>query len=101
MIRQLWPLLIGFTIWAVAFVAIYALQALGCAWNWHPVLHRTILASAALLTLAALAAALAIQLPFFKREPSIVQKAGIVLTMTTLPVTLILFAPITFLSLCN
>ena len=29
----LW-LVIGFVLWSTAFVALYGLHALGCAWNW-------------------------------------------------------------------
>jgi hypothetical protein len=25
----------GFTVWSVALVALYAVQALGCEWGWH------------------------------------------------------------------
>ena len=25
----------GFVVWSIAFVALYAVQALGCEWGWH------------------------------------------------------------------
>lgn len=25
----------GFIVWSIAFVALYAVQALGCEWGWH------------------------------------------------------------------
>ena len=39
--RALWSLAAGFTVWSAAFVLLYALQALGCAYAWSQ--HRLIL----------------------------------------------------------
>ncbi|SEP64224.1 hypothetical protein SAMN05428969_0273 [Devosia sp. YR412] len=101
MIAKLWPLLIGFTIWAVAFVALYAMQALGCTWAWQPSWHRLILVATMLATMAALSGMLVLQLRRAKLAPSTIERAGVTLTATTLPITLVMFAPVTFLSLCN
>ncbi|UXN74058.1 hypothetical protein N8D56_01650 [Devosia sp. A8/3-2] len=43
----------GFSLWALAFVMLYALQALGCAYGWPQ--HRLILVGAYLLALLAMA----------------------------------------------
>jgi hypothetical protein len=40
--RMLW-LVAGFTLWSTAFIALYTIQALGCAFDWPPVLHRGLL----------------------------------------------------------
>ena len=42
MTRALRPLLLGFLIWCLAFVALYAVQALGCTWAWPEATHRLI-----------------------------------------------------------
>lgn len=34
---------LGFTIWSVAFVALYATNAIGCAFGWDPVIQRSVL----------------------------------------------------------
>src|SRR5690606_39192474 len=54
--HALWSLAAGFTIWSGAFVLLYALQALGCAYGWPH--HRAILLivyAAALIPLGYLA----------------------------------------------
>ena len=51
--RALILLVAGFTAWSAAFVAIYGLQALGCAYGWPN--HRAILIGAYLLSLLPLA----------------------------------------------
>jgi hypothetical protein len=43
--RFLW-LAAGFTVWAVAFVVIYTIQALGCAYGWSFAFHRGLLVAA-------------------------------------------------------
>jgi hypothetical protein len=52
--RYLW-LAAGFTIWAVAFVVLYTIQALGCAFDWPLLAHRGALALALAAHLAGLA----------------------------------------------
>lgn len=39
--RALLSLVAGFTVWSAAFVLLYALQALGCAYGWSQ--HRLVL----------------------------------------------------------
>lgn len=48
-------LVAGFTIWATAFILLYALQALGCAYGWGSA-HRPVLIGAFVMCLAPLAA---------------------------------------------
>lgn len=101
MIRNLWPLLIGFSIWAVAFLAIYSLQALGCVLSWPAPLHRAILIAATLVILAALAMTLVVQMHRRNRKKSAIERAGMILTASTLPIAVVLFTPVAFLSLCT
>lgn len=101
MIRNLWPLLIGFAIWAVALLSIYSLQAVGCAWSWDPWWHRAVLVAAGLTMIICLAATLAMQLRRPGRKASTIERAGTILTATALPIALVTFAPAAFLSLCT
>jgi hypothetical protein len=56
--RFLW-LAAGFTVWAAAFVVIYTIQALGCAYDWPLLAHRGLLAAALAAHLAVIAAMIA------------------------------------------
>ena len=51
MTRTLWPLLTGFILWALAFIALYALQYMGCFVTWDPVHHRAALIGVYMLAL--------------------------------------------------
>lgn len=57
--RHLGPLALGFGIWAGGFIAVYAVQGLGCAFGWDMVavgrlsLLRLLVGGLALATLAA------------------------------------------------
>jgi hypothetical protein len=68
MIRHLWPLLAGFTLWALAFILLYALQYLGCYFGWAPAAHRTALVVGYVMSIAALAGALLVQLALLRRR---------------------------------
>ncbi|MEM5294188.1 hypothetical protein VSR82_07575 [Burkholderia sp. JPY481] len=52
--RRLWWLAVGFTIWCLAFVILYALHAIGCAFAWPAGPLRASLAIILLLHLVAL-----------------------------------------------
>ncbi|WP_233804757.1 hypothetical protein [Paraburkholderia sp. HP33-1] len=51
---RLWWLAVGFTIWCLAFVILYALHAIGCAFAWPAGPLRTSLAIILLLHLIAI-----------------------------------------------
>jgi hypothetical protein len=101
MIRNLWPLLIGFTIWAAAFLILYILQALGCVWGWEPLWHRTILIAVTFATIGLLAGTLAVQLRRSGINSSKIEWVGKIMTAISLPTTVFIFAPVAFLSICN
>lgn len=98
MIRRLWPLLMGFTVWALAFLAIYSLQALGCVWGWPAPMHRAVLVSSVGLTIALLVATLIWQ----SRTPSAEFRwAGLALTSAAIGASVITFGPVSFVTLCQ
>lgn len=101
MIRNLWPLLIGFSIWAVAFLAIYSLQALGCVWGWDAGLHRTTLVALALLFIATLIGLLFWQHRARRRPACLPEMAGFWLTGLALAASVVTFAPVGFATLCQ
>ena len=49
--RRLWWLAVGFTVWCVALVVLYALHAIGCAFGWSTGPLRVSLAVVLLLHL--------------------------------------------------
>lgn len=98
MIRPLWPLLAGFTIWALGFVALYTVQGLGCAWGWPASSHRLAIIFTGVIALAALAASFLIQRRFPETQPF--QQAGLWATLAASAATIIIFAPALFVSLC-
>jgi hypothetical protein len=53
-VRMLW-LVAGFTLWSTAFIALYTIQALGCAYGWSLLFHRGLLFAVLGLHLAAIA----------------------------------------------
>ena len=65
--RHIWLILIGYIVWSLLFVGLYALQAIGCAAGWHEVaigptdLHRILLVAVYLGGLLALGGVLMVQ----------------------------------------
>ena len=99
--RNLWPLIVGFSIWLIAFGAIYGLQGLGCAWNWPETPHRLALIAAWLVTLAGLGASLALQMAGGRNaKMATIPQVGLVATIVAIGVTTLTFAPTLFLSIC-
>ena len=101
MIRPLWPLLIGFGIWAVAFIAIYSIQAFGCVWGWDPLWHRIALIGIGGLTLLGLCAVTELQRRRSAIRGTMIEKTGFVLSVISIPVAILVFAPAAVLSICT
>lgn len=93
-------LVAGFTIWAVAFVALYALQALGCAAGWGA-WHRPVLVGGYLASLLPLAA-LSLGRGEASEEPaSPLSVAALWANRAALGAGVLVFLPVTFASLCT
>lgn len=96
--RALWLLIGGFTVWSVAFVLLYALQALGCAYGWSQ--HRLILIAAFVLSLVPLAW-LALRTPYEKDEPATtLSVAALWANRAALAAGVLVFLPVTFATTC-
>ena len=103
MIRRIWPLLAGFTLWAAAFVALYALQHLGCSLHWDPATHRLVLIAAYALAVVLLVATLILQLRRTRAGHgpiSAVHTIGIGATLAALAATVVVFLPTLLVSAC-
>ena len=100
----LFHLIAGFALWAVAFIALYALQALGCRYGWGAVdlgpidLHRAVLVAAYGLVLAS-ASVLVI---YAWRRPSLgfLSDIGRYLNLAALVASAVIFAATLGVSTC-
>jgi len=104
--HRLLLLVAGFVIWSIAFVVLYGLNAIGCAFGWPELLQRGIL-----LFLFAMHSAALIWLTFWCRkrwkrmaaanEPApMIEYVGYGLTVAALASTLFVLAPTFFITMC-
>jgi len=100
LIRPLWPLLLGFAIWCVAFVALYAMQALGCIWGWPEGTHRLVLVAIWGASIGILGLVLLLLWRRPQTMPASVRRAGILITTAATAATCVTFFPVTFATLC-
>lgn len=97
--RALVLLLAGFTLWSLAFVLLYALQALGCAYGWGA-WHRPILIGACLVSLLPLVW-LALQRPYDTGEPQTsLSIAALWANRAALGAGILVYLPVTFVTAC-
>lgn len=103
MIARLWPLLVGFTLWALAFVLLYALQYFGCRFGWDPAVHRTVLVVAYLASIAVVGATLALQVIRVRDSRAgamTIERAGCGASIAALVATVLTFGPTLLASAC-
>lgn len=101
MIRHLWPLLVGFSVWAVAFVGIYWLQYLGCLHGWEPSDHRTSLIVFYGAAVIALVLLLMFQIARERRlKAKVFDRLGSAATVSALAATVVTLAPTLVASAC-
>jgi hypothetical protein len=89
-------LVAGFVVWSVAFVGLYGLQALGCAFAWGE-WHRPVLVGTYLLSLLPLGW-LAVQRP--SGTHSALWTSAVWANRAALAAGVLAFAPVTFASAC-
>ncbi|MBJ6988759.1 MULTISPECIES: hypothetical protein [unclassified Devosia] len=97
--RPLFLLIAGFTVWALAFIALYAIQALGCVYNWGGA-HRAMLIAAYAISVLALTA-MALLTPKLT-DPSMptLSQSAIWANWAALFSGVLVFLPVTFASTC-
>lgn len=109
--RNIWLILVGYVAWSLLFVALYALQAIGCAAGWHLIaigptdLHRMLLVALYLGGLLALAGVLLVQarMPTADRPAPapFLRRAGVIATLAALVSSALIFAPVLAVSACR
>ncbi|MFT4064456.1 hypothetical protein [Paraburkholderia sp.] len=103
--RRLWWLAVGFTIWCLAFVILYAMHAIGCAFGWPATTLRVSLALVLLLHLIALGwlwryRAATIRDPGPERISTFMHTVVIWTLIAALAATVITFGPALLLTTC-
>ncbi len=97
--RALILLIAGFTIWSAAFVLLYALQALGCAFGWGE-WHRPILIAAYLASLVPLVW-LSLHRPYQTGEPQTsLSRSALWANRAALGAGVLVYFPVTFVTAC-
>lgn len=97
--RALLLLVAGFTVWSVAFVMLYGMQALGCAFGWGD-WHRPMLIGAYLLSLLPLGW-LARQRPYSTGEPATTLSiSALWANRAALVAGILVYFPVTFATVC-
>ena len=101
--RTLWPILTGFSLWALAFLGLYGLQHLGCYLAWDPALHRLVLIVSYGLAMLLLLGDLMLRLRARRRSGSgvsAVDRIGLGTSIAAFFATVVTFAPTLFVSAC-
>lgn len=101
--RRLLLLAAGFILWAGAFLTLYGVNAVGCAFAWPRSLQRGILLTLLALHVAALG--LLAWRDWKRRQvldrADFVESVGLGATISALAATLLTFAPSLVLTLCD
>ncbi|WP_116654120.1 hypothetical protein [Pelagibacterium sediminicola] len=97
-------LVVGFIVWSVAFIALYALNAIGCGFGWDAGFQRALLIGLFALhtvVLGGFAVGIVRHLRGAGFEPArTLAWAGLGLTVAALASTVLVFAPSLFASMC-
>jgi hypothetical protein len=91
-------LVAGFTIWSGAFVVLYGLQALGCAYGWPN--HRMWLIAAFVGSLLPLALLAWRSVPANGEPASTLSRSALWANRAALAAGVLVFLPVTFASTC-
>jgi hypothetical protein len=98
--RNVYYLLFGFTVWTLGFIGIYAVQALGCAYDFG-VWHRPMLITAYVLTLMLLGAIAIATSRRAKNVSSPLASSALWANWAAFASALLIFAPVGFASTCQ
>ncbi len=95
--KELWLLIAGFIVWAVAFVAIYALQAVGCAIGLDAGILRALLIGAVVVALCIGAVPLWLVL---RRRGAALRLAAVLCGVAALISTALTFSAVVWAGVC-
>jgi hypothetical protein len=97
--KSLILLIAGFTVWSLAFIALYAIQALGCVFDWGDA-HRVTLLAAYAMSVVALAAIALITPKHTDPASPMLSRSAIWANWAALFSGVFVFLPVTFASTC-
>lgn len=105
--RRMLLIVMGFVVWSIAFIALYATNAIGCAFDWPAGVQRSVLIALYAVHLIALAV-MAFwtwrrwsSLPANARHSaSLLEYLGFGLTLTALAATAFSLGPVFAVSMC-
>lgn len=104
--RHMLVIVVGFALWSVAFVALYAVNAIGCAFGWPTIVQRWVVIGLALLCSGAALGVAAWSIGHWRRAaradrpaPSLA-KIGALASSAALAATVFVSAPSLFVSMC-
>lgn len=104
--RAMLVIAMGFAAWSAAFVALYAINAVGCAFSWPAAVQRGVMIVLTLAACAAMAGLAAWSVRHWRRAiaksrpaPSL-SRIGAFTSIAAFAATLFVFAPSFFASTC-
>ncbi|AEQ51741.1 hypothetical protein KKY_1726 [Pelagibacterium halotolerans B2] len=104
--RHMLVLIMGFGLWSAAFVALYAVNAIGCAFAWPTVVQRWVMIGLAVICSAALLGVAGWSIVHWRRAahaarpvPSLA-RIGTFTSVAALAATIFVSAPSFFVSMC-
>jgi hypothetical protein len=104
--RSMLVIVMGFAVWSAAFVALYAVNAIGCAFAWPAALQRAVMIGLALAASGTMVAVAGWSLGHWRRAAKAARPApslariGALASAAALGATVFVFAPSIFVSMC-
>ncbi|WP_421950157.1 hypothetical protein [Pelagibacterium sp.] len=104
--RSILVIVIGFALWGAAFVTLYAVNAIGCAFGWPPALQRGVIVGLAVAASGTMIAVTVWSAGHWRKAanagrpaPSLA-RIGALGSAAALGATIFVFVPSVFVSMC-
>ncbi|WP_417582185.1 hypothetical protein [Pelagibacterium sp.] len=104
--RFILVIVLGFAVWGAAFIGLYAVNAIGCAFSWPSALQRLTMIGLALAASGAMVLVAGWNLGHWRRARKVARPApslaliGAIAGIAALAATVFVFAPSLFVSMC-
>jgi|TARA_A100001391_G_scaffold202437_2_gene192033 hypothetical protein len=104
--RSILVIVLGFGVWTVAFVGLYAVNAIGCAFAWPSTVQRAVMIGLALAASGSMMAVAGWSIGHWRRAANAPRPApglariGAMGSTAALAATILVFAPSLFASMC-